>query len=202
MKPTNEELIEEYNTWFKTDGTKWAGKAGQSRDMFAIGTMSKYLPPRSIADIGCGNGHSLEAFHSVYPSADLYAIDLSIEALERVRELLPEATLIEGFIEELQLSDPFDWVLCLGTAEHFRDLPLGLKTLRSITSQICYLEIPHNLLYSPGIEGFRRLKTRSRQHEWHLTREIWELEIQDAGFDIVESLTGLNEAWEFVWVLK
>jgi hypothetical protein len=74
--------------------------------------------------------------------------------------------------------------------------------MKKLTGGICYLEIPHNLLYSEGEKGFRRLTTRSKQVEWHLERDDWEDIIRQSGFTIEQRLKGLNEAWEFVWTLR
>lgn len=192
-------LIDEYNAYYKQNPNKWAG---DTRDMFAVNVMSHYGTPESIIDVGCGNGHTLRWFGKVYPESELYGLDLSNEACEIASKNVPGAQIIHKFLGDLPKEAAYDWVLCLGVAEHFEHLLSGLRELRRITKQYCYLEVPHNLLYSAGDTIFRRLKTRSRQREWHLTREQWEAMITQAGFTIHESLIGENEAWEFIWVLK
>ena len=104
-------------------------------------------------------------------------------------------------VEEIK---QFDLVFCLGVAEHVEDLLYFLKGLkRKVKSGgVCYLEVPHNLLYSKGPETYRRLTTRSKQIEWHLPRKRWERIILASGFEIVKSYTGLNATWEYIWVLK
>ena len=132
----------------------------------------------------------------------LYGIDPSNEAVRLSKERVPYGRFTtEDEFEEIK---QFDLVFCLGVAEHVEDLLYFLKGLkRKVKSGgVCYLEVPHNLLYSKGPETYRRLTTRSKQIEWHLPRKRWERIILASGFEIVKSYTGLNATWEYIWVLK
>lgn len=197
MDRTRDQIASDYDQYFTKNPDKWGGPA---RDEFMLAKLAKYDEPARIIDVGCGNGHSLAALAKAFPMSELYALDPSLVALNLTQGRVPDVNLIQGLIEDVEGT--FDLVVCLGTAEHFSDLDAGLKDLRRITRDLCYLEIPHNLLYSPGKHEYRQLETRSRQYEWHLERDEWEQKLADAGFEIVERLTGKNEAWEFIWVLR
>ena len=192
-------LIAEYDDWYKRKPKKWTSHA---RNLFMINKITQYPPPRNLLDVGCGNGHTLQAVQGVYPDCQLYGMDISREALALTRKKVEGIQTIHKFVDQADLKMKFEWVLCMGVAEHFEDLMPSLKRLKALTGSYCYMEIPHCLNYSPGEETYRRLSSGSRQWEWHLTRDTWEQHLYAAGFEIVEAITGENRAWKFVWVLK
>jgi SAM-dependent methyltransferase len=195
--PDRKALADEYDQHYLTNPRKWSGEA---RDLFAVDIIKKYNP-KTILDVGCGNGHTLSVLGKNLKDVELYGIDVSPVACKLATENSGAQVDCE-FLSDYKPDIKFDLVICLGVAEHFKSPLAGLKKIKKLTKGICYLELPHNLLYSKGEEGFRRLTTRSQQLEWHLPRDAWEVIIKEAGFEIVESIVGPNEAWEFIWVLK
>lgn len=190
-------LVAEYDAYFTKDPGKWAVTA---RNQFAFEAVQPARPD-SILDIGCGNGHTLKYLGQQYPEAALFGIDISPVAAALAIEN-SGADVTATFIEEYQPGRKFDLVLCMGTAEHFLDPLQGLTDIREMVGDFFYLEIPNNLSYSPGKEGYRRLSVGSRQLEWHWPRKVWDDAIRQAGFEVVKELHGLKPAWEFAWVLR
>jgi SAM-dependent methyltransferase len=194
---TRKAVIKEYDRHYRVNPKKWGG---QARDDFAVAALREW-DIKTILDVGCGNGHTLAKLKEAFPLAYLWGLDPSPVACDLAHKNSGAQT-VTGFLEEYNPGMKFDLVINLGTLEHLENPLVGLIKMRELTGTVCYLEIPHNLLYSPGEHGYRRLTTRSRQIEWHLERGEWEVLIQQAGFTIEKSLTGLNEAWEFCWMLK
>jgi trans-aconitate methyltransferase len=194
--PTKKELAKEYDEHYTKNPKKWSGEA---RDLFCADVVKKY-DPMSILDVGCGNGHSLKVLGDAFPNAELFGIDISPVGCQLAKQNT-RAKIDCVFLDKFDPDIIFDLVICLGTVEHLKDPLESLKKMKEL-GNLVYLELPHNLLYSEGKEGFRRLTTRSQQLEWHYTREKWEEIIKEAGFEIVESLVGPNAAWEFIWTLK
>jgi len=192
-------LVKEYNDWFQRLPHKWTS---HERNAFMLNVLRQYPDPQILIDVGCGNGHTLKAIQDAYPECRLYAMDISQKALALVNDKVQGVYTVNSFLDQTSLGLKFDWVLCMGVAEHFEQLQESLRRLKSLTGGYCYMEIPNCLSYSPGEETYRRLARGSRQWEWHLTREIWEQQLYSAGFEIVEELVGENPAWEFVWVLQ
>ena len=190
-------LEEEYDAWYREYPDKWTG---QNRNEFMLTVIGWYPEPESIIEIGCGNGHTLKTLSLAYPKAGIYGLELSGEALRLTKAKVPSVTTIHSALEEYT-DNGFDCVVCMGVAEHFENLGRSLLSLRDITDGICYLEVPNNLLYSPGEHCYRRLCRGSQQWEWHLTREEWEKQIEFADFRILESFVGQKAPWEFIWVL-
>lgn len=195
--------LELYNTIYTEKPDKWANP---SRDLFAIDVLKKYGSYYNLLDIGCGNGHTLEAFKKQWPDAFYFGLDLSTKAIELAEERVPDASFICGRLEDdLLFPKTFCRILLLGVLEHFQDLPGALKIIKESLSPdgYIYIEAPNCRAFSHvEEEGFFQTKRGSGQVEWHLKRETWEKILRDAGFKIVESLRGKNTVTEFVWVLK
>lgn len=198
--PSREEVKAEYDRLYKDNPTKWVNT---ERSDFMIQVLKGIIPnPKTVIDVGCGNGSILESYHKYNPTADIYGIDLSEEGLKLAQDRVPNGNFTSE--DEFKNRKRFDLVMCLGVAEHVEELLEFLKSLKARVKKegFCYFEVPHNLLYSPGPETYRRLKTRSQQLEWHYPRSKWKELILEAGFEIIAEYTGLKSSWEFVWVLK
>ncbi|HLA87372.1 MAG TPA: class I SAM-dependent methyltransferase, partial [Anaerolineales bacterium] len=129
------------------------------------------------------------------------------EACALARKRLPGHVHIhQGFLEDFNRSDSFNCVLALGVLEHIEDIPGSLMKMRDLLTHdgVLYIEVPNCIgyPYSENVEGFRELNGGSRQTEWHLFRQSWEQHFRDAGFVIIQSLTGPSITSEFVWILK
>ena len=197
--------VKRYNKIYTDKPEKWADGPGVYRNMVAFSHVAKYVKnPRSIIDIGCGNGHTVEFFHQRWPDAQYWGIDYSDVAIELAKKRCPEAVFLVGDYNDYAIH--CDLALVMGVAEHFEELVKGLKSLKNYADLI-YLEVP-DCLYA-GIlngskntqEGFRETYHGGLQVEWHLKRSSWEERIRWAGFDILEYLPG-SDPFTFVWMLK
>lgn len=186
-----------YDKIYKGKPDKWDL---EFRDKFAYETVTAHTNPRSILDIGCGNGHTLEYFGE-RANADLHGIDISGWAVMLARERVPQARIVQGDFMKTNL--PYtDVALCLGTAEHFFFLADFLDRLGA-SCLYAYLEVPDCLYSSPDKEeGFRKTNNKVGQQEWHLKRETWEGHIKDAGFKIIAAKEGPTSTTRFVWLLQ
>lgn len=199
---TDAELIKKYDDYYTRDKGKWSIV---DRDRLAYDTVAEYIPePTEILDVGCGNGHTLEYFQKRHAAAKMYGIDLSEVAINLAKEKLPEASLEVAFLQEYTPRKKFQVIVCLGTAEHFTQLPEDLKRMKGLLKKdgVCYVEIPNNLAYDNGAHNFRQLRGGSRQYEWHLSKEEWEEKLIGAGFEIVKFYRRNKPQWEFCWVLR
>jgi SAM-dependent methyltransferase len=81
-------------------------------------------------DLGCGDGR----LTAELDAEDLTAADVSTVALDRARERLPGARLVEVEPDApLPFGDAvFDLVLCAETIEHVRDVQLFLSEIRRV----------------------------------------------------------------------
>lgn len=195
-----DELVQEYEEYYRDDPERWtADNSALCR------TVSRHKSaPVRVLDVGCGNGHTLAAMQAFFPGAQLYGIDLSQAALRLAAGKVPGGVFEQVFVEHYRPGVCFDVITVVGVAEHFIDPAEGLTCVARLLAEggICYVEIPHNLAYSPGPHSYRRLGSGSGQMEWHLERAEWEQLIGQAGFTILEALQGDSVVNEFVWVLE
>lgn len=196
-------LIKEYDDHFKEDPQKWTA---EERDEFAFKALSTVVTkaPENILDIGCGNGHTLEYFLRFWPKTKMVGLDLSTVGLEVAAKAVPNGIFQAGFLSDFKTEERFEVILNMGTAEHFEHLNSNLKILKSLLAKggYCYFEAPNNLRYSSGEHSYRRLKTGSKQMEWHLNSQEWEKIIKEVGFTIVRRFQGRKPYWEFIWLLR
>lgn len=187
-----------YDEIYMHTPSKWNDPA---RDAIAFNVVKKHLKPRSIIDIGCGNGHTLKFFGDRLPDAELYGVDLSPEAVRLARQNVPDATIVcSEFNKDIDL--PYcDLAVSMGTAEHFLFLSDLFKRLTR-TAQHVYIEAPNCLKYSNRREeGYRETFRGAGQAEWHLRRPSWEIYLR-RHFEFIERVHGTTDTTEFIWLLK
>ena len=195
-----------YDQIYRKNPHKWEM---EDYDRLAFETLSGYFGdsrPRSLLDIGCGNGHTLEYFIKRWPDVYYSGLDISNEAIQLAKRRVPQAYYYCGALEEIVFLRNYDCLLLLGVIEHFDDLAKSLKKLRKLLTldSICYIEAPNCIDYPESIhdEGYRKTNVGSHQVEWHLYRSTWEAIFRNAGFEIVKSLKGINMQSEFVWLVR
>jgi 2-polyprenyl-3-methyl-5-hydroxy-6-metoxy-1,4-benzoquinol methylase len=77
----------------------------------------RQLAPRRIVDVGCGPGHLMEAL--AIRSCQVYGVDISIEAIRKVRSRRLRADLFDLTLKESRISGgPYDLVISCEVAEH------------------------------------------------------------------------------------
>ncbi len=90
---------------------------------------------RSILDLGTGTGATASAVLGVHPSAHLTGVDESASMLNRAKDLLPEATLVVGRLENPLPGGPFD-VIVSALAIHHLDGPGKADLFRRVAASL------------------------------------------------------------------
>lgn len=117
---------------------------------------NKLQPGASLLDLGCGAGAYLKEFENNYKCT---GIDLHIDMIERGREYVPNAELIQADFLKLQLNKKFDLVYSVSVLEFIPPSRLTefLKKIHDTLNPGGYLFIhyPHALskkdLYYPDL---------------------------------------------------
>ena len=94
----------------------------RSRNKLVIWVLDTYCQDASsLLDVGCGTGFVLQAIRDWSPEIELLGSDLSAEALEIARELVPTATFIQRDAQHLEPGKEFDVVCAFDVLEHLDD---------------------------------------------------------------------------------
>lgn len=148
----------------------------------------RHLAPVAEAlDLGCGDGRLTRELRA----ERLTAADVSRVALERARQALPEAELVQLQPDEpLPLEDSrFDLVLCAETLEHVRDVQLLLSEARRVLrpgGTLALTAPAHGRLTGVAIlvGGFERRFDPLSPHLRFLTRRSLRRLLEEMGFEV------------------
>lgn len=106
------------------------------------------LRPRTVFDVGCGEGYMLEALRGSGLSAELVGVDLNPDAIAAARARLGDAALLEvGDARQIAGDRRFDVVLMLEVLEHLEDPAAMLEVLTELTTGHVVLSVPHEPLF-------------------------------------------------------
>ncbi len=107
--------------------------------------------PRSILEVGCGEGIVLATLATRLPGVRLDGLELDETALEGARARCPGAALVRGDACALPFgADSFDLVVCLEVLEHLPEPARALRELRRVARAGCLLSVPHEPFFRLG----------------------------------------------------
>jgi ubiquinone/menaquinone biosynthesis C-methylase UbiE len=100
------------------------------------------FPFKTVLDVGCGTGATLDAIVSAHPTVRAWGIDLSAEMIARARERLAAAGERAAGAVDLQVADAehlpladgtVDLVVCVDSLHHYPDPRTALREMRRVT---------------------------------------------------------------------
>jgi len=122
---SNRELAQWYEKKYHEMGGPW--RTSYEDCLWHLKHITEVTPDlgnRAVLDIGCGSGDFLAALWDTYHSPLCTGIDFSAEACKFSAETCPQAAIIKIDVASAQyILKPklFDWVVSIGTVEHFVD---------------------------------------------------------------------------------
>jgi len=121
----------------------------------------KSMQPKSILDVGCGEGFTLEKLRNMGIGERLVGVDFSESAIEIGHNAHPELDLKIGSIYEIPFKDnQFDLVICTEVLEHLDDPKKALSELARVCKGSCLISVPHEPWFM--LANFLRGKNWSR----------------------------------------
>jgi ubiquinone/menaquinone biosynthesis C-methylase UbiE len=109
----------------------------------------KSLPQETIqevCEVGCGEGTILQNIAACFPQADLYAMDLSAEELEKAKKVMIDKRVdftVQDATHMVKYQDnEFDLVVCSEVLEHLPDPVAGLHELTRISRRFILISVP------------------------------------------------------------
>jgi ubiquinone/menaquinone biosynthesis C-methylase UbiE len=144
--PTAKEIKAWYNDIYAKSG------AESMRPYEAYQIMLNFLgveKNKKLLDVSCGTGYLLLA--AAKNGLETYGVDISEEAVKVAREVSPDSKIEIGPGEDLKYEDnTFDYISCLGSLEHFLDIPKGLQEMRRVAkndARYCIVVPNSNFIY-------------------------------------------------------
>ena len=189
-----QELRDFYNDEFKKVLIKDEDRAYR---WMAHQLFRKYIVDKNVIDIGCGGGYFLKELSRIAHTA--IGMDLSDEAL-RIASQENQNNLVQGSAEDLPFeSGRFDSVFCLGSIEHFSDIPQALREMSRVTKKDgwIFLMVPNLFWYKDIISVFKtgNICDRNQKFEFFASPGQWASILKEAGLTV-------KKAWKYNGISK
>ena len=143
-----------------------------------------HIPPGAkVLEIGCGTGDLL---HSLSPGRGV-GIDISPKMIEIARSKFPSLVFLEGYAEELPLSEPFDYVILSDVIGYLEDVQRAFEELRKVCHKRTRVIVTYyNYLWEPILRAGERfgMKRPQTDQNWLAPADIQNL-LSLAGFQTV-----------------
>jgi SAM-dependent methyltransferase len=137
--------------------------------------------PKTLADIGCGNGKLLDYIHKKIKNITYFGTDLSDTGLAQCQKKFPDGTFAHQDLS--QVSNPFlnpvDLAICSEVIEHLEDDRTALESL-SLMCRYLIITVP-----SGPVDEM----ARGMGHYRHYTASELSRKLNDAGFDVLYQKT-------------
>ncbi len=129
----------------------------------------KLLKPKSLLDVGAGEGFTLEKIRQSAICNKLEGIEYMDEAIAIGKKENPKITIKKGDIYALPYkANQFEAVVCTEVLEHLEDPEKALKELKRVASKYVILSVPNEPLFT--IQRFLRGKNMAKlgDHPEHI----------------------------------
>jgi ubiquinone/menaquinone biosynthesis C-methylase UbiE len=121
----------------------------------------KPLNPKTVLDVGCGEGFTLQQLYEHGIGEKLEGVDFQEAAITLGNTIHPHLKLKQGDIYDLPFKDnSFDVVMCTEVLEHLERPLEALKELKRVTKQYLIISVPNEPWFMAG--NFLRGKNLSR----------------------------------------
>lgn len=161
--------------------------------------MLRSINPKSILDVGAGEGFTLNKLEEGGIGEHLEGIEYMGEAIELGKKLYPDFKIKKGDIYKLPYKDNyFDVIICTEVLEHLDKPVQGLNELKRVSKRYLLLSVPNEPWFT--IQRFLRGKNIKgfAAHPEHL--QWW---THGAFIEFLEKnkLRVLNKKAPFAWTL-
>ena len=146
----------------------------------------------SFLDVACGGGYFLRELDKARGGAGrYYGTDISAAALELARKECPRGKFEKAVAESLPYENAtFDAISCLGSMEHFLDIPKSIHEMRRVAKKdaLFYILVPNIFWYkdlvSVLMKGIRL--TRNQTHERFSSLGEWVELLEENGLRVTK----------------
>ena len=142
-----------------------------------------------VLDVACGLGRLLEASKEF--GVELHGFDISDVAIEKAKQVLPEAHLQTANAEKIPYPDnTFDRITCLGSLERMLDLEKVLNEIKRVAkpgAKILFLVRNKNGWTWKITKDILKAKVKA-SHQGAKSQEEWSSLFEKIGFEIKDIL--------------
>lgn len=132
--------------WDKWDNMIRYSPAPRIRRDKLISWISK-IAPKSLLDVGCGNGEFLLDVNQLMPAIKLTGADISNNVIESNRARIQGMIFNELDINSEKLQSRFDVVVCMEVLEHCSDYRVVMQRLAAMTEKWLLITVPCGPLF-------------------------------------------------------
>ena len=119
-----------------------------------IDEILRYIKPRSIIDVGCGNGFLLKKIRDRNKSVELNGTEIVISKEIKEKLKTKKIKIFEKNIENLNgFKKKYDTVICSHVLEHVLDINLAYTNLKKICKKRVIIVVPRERPYEYTFNG-------------------------------------------------
>lgn len=108
-----------------------------TRDWEFIEPWVKEINPKSVIDLGCGNGQWSEHFEQ-----DYLGVDISEKLIKEAKKRYPDKEFMASKLEDLKIDKKYDLAFCYTLFEHIKeeDMPQAIEALKKVSKKAILIE--------------------------------------------------------------
>lgn len=114
----------------------WRYMAAPRARVARVVDLVRGLAPRSLIDLGCGNGQLLDELARAFPGMRLAGLDLSARQIAENRERAPQIEWMAGDLSQEVAEKAFDCVTASEVIEHLQDARALLDNARRLGTHL------------------------------------------------------------------
>ncbi len=116
-----------------------------------IHSLIKGVKPRSILDVGCGEGVTMRYLLDNIPEVKVEGVEIHLESLKIAKKMNPETKVYQGTIYELPFkANSYELVLCTEVLEHLQDPEAAFLELDRVSKKFIIVSVPNEPLWRVG----------------------------------------------------
>lgn len=173
-KIETKDIIQDYNRIYLSSGLR----TNKSYYRWII-RLLRLRPSAAILDVSCGEGILLREADRLNRGIGVYGLDISNIAVSIAKKNCPKAKILAADGQRIPFKNSlFDFVICMGSLEHYLDPELGLKELSRVAKKDARFCIVLPNSYSidafleilktgnPPAEDFQIIERAAAKNEW------------------------------------
>ena len=111
--------------------------------MRALIDFASQVSPRTVLDVGCGEGVVLRQLGVLWDKVEIHGIDISVELLRVAQRVASRVDYLTGNVYQLPLPRHYyDLVICTEVLEHLANPETALAEIVRVGKGYCLLSVP------------------------------------------------------------